>query len=121
MQSSPRYLIIPDRGRKDILALLSLSSKTLRTITNTLRSQDALKAEERSYQLIAREADITNESALAVLNAIMNLTIQRKRYALSDAQLLQDLQAIVPEEYKKLDDETKESLFLSYLSLMNQI
>ena len=46
MQSSPRYLIIPDRGRKDILALISLSSKTLRTITNTLRSQDALKAEE---------------------------------------------------------------------------
>ena len=110
MSSSPRYLIIPERGRKDIETLLSLSSEALQTIVTILGSQVTLKTEEPSYQLIAREASITHEEAVAVLDATMNLTIQRKRYRLSDEQLLEDLKVLCPEKVKDLDTETQQSL-----------
>jgi hypothetical protein len=110
MQSSPRYLIIPERGRRDIETLLSLSAPALQVISENLASHATLKTDEPSYQLIAREADIAQVEAVAALNAIMNLPIQRQRYKLSHEQILDDLKAICPEKVKALDDESKEAL-----------
>lgn len=110
MQPSPRHLLIPENGRQDIHELLSLSGEQLRSVAQTLRSRETLKIKEPSYRRVASEARITNEEALAVLSAITNLILQRKRYALSDEQLLQELKVLWPDEIEHLNHETQNAL-----------
>lgn len=110
MSPSPRYLVIPDIGKDEISQLLDLSAEQLRIIAYTLRSTDTLKAKEASYRRVASRADITNQQALSILNATANLIVQRKRYGLKPEQLLGELEALLPEKIKSLEDETQIAL-----------
>ena len=112
MKPSPRYLLIPDSGREEISALLSLSAEQLRATAETLRSVDTLKHREPSYRRIANKANITNEEALSVLSATANLLIQRKRYALDDEKLLDDLRVLCKEEMDSMNDESRNALLV---------
>jgi hypothetical protein len=117
MQSSPRYLLIPDSGREEISILLSLSAAQLKAVAETLRSIETLKYKGPSYRRVASVANITNEQALSVLSAVANLLVQRKRYSLNDEQLLDDLRILCKEQIVHIDndDETKKA-FLDLLS-----
>lgn len=110
MKPSPRYLVIPENGRQEISQLLSLSAKQLRLIAETLRSTDTLKFKEASYRRVASKADITNEESLAILSAITNLIIQRKRYNLDDEKLLEELAILFGEKIGNMDNETQYAL-----------
>jgi len=106
----PKYLVIPENRWKEIGILLSLSTDKLHAITKTLRSKEALKSEESSYQRIAKDADISHVDSLAILGAVTNLVAQRQRYSLSNEQLLEDLEAGSRIEVKNFDDQKKRAL-----------
>lgn len=106
----PKYLIIPDDRWKEINILLSLSTDKLQAIAKTLRSKEALKSEESSYQRIAKDADISQIDSLAILSAVTNLTAQRQRYLLSEEQFLEDLEAGSRIAVKNFDDPKKRAL-----------
>lgn len=107
---TPKYLIIPENRWKDIRTLLSLSASQMQTVAKTLRSKETLKAEEPSYQRIAKDANISQADTLAVLSAVTNLILQRQRYSLSNEQLLDDLEAGSNVEVKNLDVQAKAAL-----------
>jgi len=107
---NPKYLIIPDNRWKDIRTLLSLSTDKLQAIAKTLRSKEALKSEELSYQRIAKDADISQIDSLAILSAVTNIVAQRQRYSLTDEQLLEDLEAGSEIKFENFDDQKKRAL-----------
>jgi hypothetical protein len=106
----PRYLVIPDSRRDDVRMLLSLSPDQLRSIKETLHSRETLKAKELSYQRVAQNANISYKEALSVLTALTNLIGQRKRYSLSDEQLLADLKAGWSDVIKKYEHDNEQAL-----------
>ena len=112
----PKYLIIPDNRWKEIDSLLSLSAEKLEIIAKTLHSRAALQSEESNYQRIAKEADISQIDALAVLSAITNLITQRQRYSLSSEQLLEDLKAGPNVKIEEFNDQQK----LALLELLSE-
>jgi hypothetical protein len=59
---------------------------------------------------MSNKADITNEESLAVLSAITNLLIQRKRYGLSNEKLLQDLRIMFDDKIENMEKEAHAAL-----------
>lgn len=107
---TPKYLVIPKSRWDDVKKLLSLSANQMRTVAKVLQSKETLKTEDVSYQRIAKDADISQADALAVLGAVTNLTLQRQRYSLSSDQLLDDLEAGAEIKVKEFDAQTKAAL-----------
>ena len=109
--AQPKYLIIPRKTVGKIyghcfhcpLTRCALSSKAL-------RSKETIKGPKSLVTSVSqKDANISNANAIAVLNAVMNLILQRQRYLLNDEQLLDDLKAGL-QDNKDLDDETKGAL-----------
>lgn len=102
---STKFLIIPDKGASsDVRALLALSAEQLRALDQALGDKAILKAPGRAPQLVAEQLRIGQESALGAMSAVVNLRRQRGKYALSDQQLVDDLQALAEHELAPVRD-----------------
>ncbi|MCB9608322.1 MAG: hypothetical protein H6716_17165 [Polyangiaceae bacterium] len=97
MERKPlKSLLIPEEGRIDVEALLSLSAARLQVLDETLRDRQALRDEKRTYQRIAEELEVSPREALSILSAIRNIRRQRERLEITDAELFEDLNSVSP-------------------------
>ncbi len=96
---SPKFLMIPDdTASGDVRALLSLTAEQMRALDRALGDKTILKARGRAPQLVAEQLSIGQEAAVAAMSAVINLRRQRGKYALTDDQLVDDLQVVTTNE-----------------------